>query len=75
MFLHNAIYLVADVLLPPPPEAVELCRGQDVRDGSEAMEDHGNELDDDDKREEEHEDDSDGLKVEVLLRHQDLEQR
>lgn len=40
---------------------VELCRREDVRDGAEAMEQHGRELDRNDESEEEHKHETDGF--------------
>ena len=43
-----------------------------MRDGAEAVEEHGDELDEDDGEEEEHQYDADRLEVQVLLRDDDL---
>ena len=46
---------------------VELARRHDVRQGAEAVEQHGEELDDQDECEEEHENETDRLHLKVLL--------
>ena len=56
----RAAYLVAAA-------GIELARRHDVRQGAEAMEQHGEELDHQDEREEEHEHQTDGLHLQVLL--------
>lgn len=43
-----------------------------MRDGPEAMEQHGHELDDQDEGKEEHEHQTDGLQLQVLLTDEDL---
>lgn len=52
---------------------VEVGGGQDVRQRSEAMEQHGRELDDQDEGEEEDKHQSDGLQLQVLLADVDLQ--
>ena len=54
-------------------EAGEIGGGHDVGDGAEAMEEHGDELDEDDGEEEEYQYDTYRLEVQVLLRDDDLE--
>lgn len=70
--------------LPPSPlplsrptyllvAASELRRGQDMRDGAEAMEQHGHELDNQNEGEEEHEHQTDRFQLQVFLRDGHLE--
>ena len=56
-------------------EAGEVRGGHDVRDGAEAMEEHGDELDEDDGEEEEYQYDTDRLEVQVLFRDDDLRRK
>lgn len=72
VFLYER-FVGKDVLLPG--EAVEVRRREDMRESSETMEQHGNELDHDDQEEKEDEHDSDGLQVQILLRDDDLENK
>lgn len=44
-----------------------------MRDGSEAMEQHGSELNDQDESEEEHKHETNGFKLQMLLADEDLE--
>ena len=53
----------------------EFGGGEDMRDGSETMEQHRYELDDQNEGEEEHEHKTDGLELQVLLGNVDLENK
>lgn len=54
--------------------AGKLSGGQDVRDGAEAMEQHGSELNDQDEGKEEHKHKTDGFQLQMLLADEDLEE-
>lgn len=70
--LSSCLYLVYEgvlgqVLCLLIEAEVQFRRGQDVRQGSEAMEQHGRELDDQDEGEEEHKHQTDGLQLQIFL--------